>query len=121
MKKNRMVIFLAIVVLTFILFANYINASGLGNGFDNSIVGNEDVDISIKASGYRIIQIVMTFVQVFAVIGIAVAGIRYMFAGSNAKAEIKKGVISVFIGSAIIFGMTTFMKIILGTFENILK
>ena len=55
---------------------------------------------------------IMSVVQIVAIACVVFAGVRYMFAGSEQKADIKKGMISLVIGGVLVFGAVTIIQVI---------
>lgn len=55
---------------------------------------------------------VTTVIQVLAVAAVVFAGLRYMFASADQKADIKKQLIILVIGAVLVFGATTVLKVI---------
>ena len=56
--------------------------------------------------------------QVIAFIAIIFAGIRYMFASADAKADIKKQTIILVVGAIFVFGASLIVQVIMGLFEE---
>lgn len=121
MKKLLSILLLLTIMLS--LLGN-IYAAQLGTGYDETIVNNPStnkVAESYRAVGYRILSIVSTIFQVLSVLGIVLAGTRYMLAGASAKADMKKSLISILIGCFIIFGASSLVRILESTFEKVLQ
>lgn len=55
---------------------------------------------------------VTTVIQVLAIAAVVFAGLRYMFASADQKADIKKQLIILVIGAVLVFGATTVLKVI---------
>ncbi len=60
---------------------------------------------------------VVTIVQILAVAAVVFAGLRYMFASADQKADIKKSMGTLAIGAVLVFGATTVIRFI-GTATN---
>ena len=54
----------------------------------------------------------VTIIQILAVAAVVFAGIRYMFASANDKADIKKQMVILVIGAVLVFGATFVLRII---------
>lgn len=68
----------------------------------------------IKNTTKNIWDTIATIVQVLAVAAVVFAGVRYMFASADQKADIKKGMIILVIGAVMVFGATAILKMIYG-------
>lgn len=64
---------------------------------------------------------VITVVQILAVAAVVFAGLRYMFASADQKADIKKSMGVLAIGAVLVFGATLLIRLIGTASENILK
>lgn len=60
----------------------------------------------------NIADTVITVVQILAVAAVVLAGVRYMFAGADKKAEIKDSMIVLVIGGILVFAASSVIKII---------
>ena len=56
--------------------------------------------------------VVLTIVRILAFAAIIFAGVRYMFASADQKADIKKGMIFLALGAALVFASSTIIEII---------
>lgn len=76
---------------------------------------NSDLEGTSTATGVtntakNIWSTLATVVQILAVAAVVFAGVRYMFASADQKADIKKGMIILVIGAVLVFGATTILK-----------
>lgn len=55
---------------------------------------------------------VLVIIQVLAVAAVVFAGLRYMFASADQKADIKKQLIILVIGAVLVFGASTVLSVI---------
>ena len=55
---------------------------------------------------------IASIVQILAIAAVVFAGVRYMFASADQKADIKKGMGILAIGGILVFGATTVLKLI---------
>lgn len=76
-----------------------LNVSGDGIGTIDKTVGN--VWVTIR-----------TILQIAAVGAVIFAGVRYMFASADTKADIKKQMIILVVGAVLVFGATTVISFI---------
>ena len=67
---------------------------------------------------YKIWGVILVVLQVAAVAGVIFAGVRYMFASADSKADMKKSMIHLVIGMLIVFGATTVVGFVTGTFKE---
>ena len=63
---------------------------------------------------------VITVVQIVAVAAVVFAGLRYMFASADQKADIKKSMGTLAIGAVLVFGATLVIRLIGTTTDSIL-
>ena len=73
----------------------------------------------ITTVGQKIVDIISTVGVVIAVIVLLVLGIKYMVGSASEKAEYKKTMIPYLIGVMILFGISTFLSIILKMTETV--
>lgn len=67
---------------------------------------------AITGFAQNIADTVTTVVQILAVAAVVLAGVRYMFAGADKKAEIKDSMIVLVIGGILVFAASSVIKII---------
>lgn len=82
---------------------------------DNKGVG------SINDAANRVWSTVLTILQIAAVAAIVIAGVRYMFASADQKADIKKGMIGLVIGAVLVFAASTVVQFILTASKQIMQ
>ena len=103
MDKNMIYKIIPVLLMFCIILTNVF---GFGNGFDPSIVPVGDDVEEIKAPIEKIWGTISLLLQVCAVGGIILTGVRYMFAGADAKADMKKTLPLLIIGMVIVFAST---------------
>lgn len=81
---------------------------------DSAPTGEASPDI-VNAAG-NVWATVASVVQVLAIAAVVFAGVRYMFASADQKADIKKGMGMLAVGGILVFGATTVLKL----FDDIL-
>lgn len=94
--------------------------TAIGNGFNEGYIpsGNE-VSSDIKAPVSRITNTLILILQVLTVGGIIATGVRYMFATTDAKADIKKTIPFLIIGIIIVFAGPSVIKFITDVFNEV--
>ena len=117
MKKSRKIFatvlqILMLVAVMFVSFAPSIMAAGNAtvnkiNGLANGS-GVNSIDTSVK----KVWSTVLTILQIAAVAAIVIAGVRYMFASADQKADIKKGMIGLVVGAVLVFAASTVVQFI---------
>lgn len=117
MKKSRKIFatvlpILMLVAVMFVSFAPSIMA--VGNDTVNKINGlaNGSGVNSIDTSVKKVWSTVLTILQIAAVAAIVIAGVRYMFASADQKADIKKGMIGLVVGAVLVFAASTVVQFI---------
>ena len=68
----------------------------------------DDVDTAVQ----KIWGTVLTVLQVCAVAALVFAGVKYMFASADGKAEIKNGMLGLVVGAILVFGASAVIKFI---------
>ena len=113
MFKIIPVIFIFCIILT--------NVFGFGNKFDPSVVPDGNDVVQIKQPVEKIWNTVSLVLQVCAVAGIIFAGIRYMFAGADAKSELKKSLPYLITGLVIVFASPYVIGFVVEIVEEVTK
>ena len=139
MKKIVVAIMLIVVMFTALSVNVYarptdvnqaLPESDLSDGFED---GNDTDDWGPSDPGYNqnlidnkiegkvkdVWATVVTVVQVLAVACVVFAGLRYMFASANQKADIKQGLMYLAIGAIFVFGAITIIDIVTKTFGEV--
>ena len=62
--------------------------------------------------------VLLTVLQVASIAGVIFAGVRYMFASSDSKADMKKSMIYLIIGMVIVFSAATVVDLVSKTFDD---
>lgn len=89
-----------------------------GSGTETEIDGRYD---KFNNALYRIWGAVLVVLQIASVAGVIFVGLKYMFASSDVKADLKKNMINLVIGMIIVFGASTVVGFVTGTFTDIFK
>ena len=98
-----------------------ISGSGIGNRYNNSNVQTGDVSNNIRTPIERTWGIILVVLQVASVSGVIFAGVRYMFASADQKADLKTSLVPLIIGMVIVFGASTVVGIVTDVFEDAFK
>lgn len=117
MKKSRKIFatvlpILMLVAVMFVSFAPSIMAAG--NAIVEKVNGlAEGAGVtSINKSVNKVWSTILTILQIAAVAAIVIAGVRYMFASADQKADIKKGMIGLVVGAVLVFAASTVVQFI---------
>lgn len=120
MKKKIISVVLFIVIFMF-MFMPMVQCDTVGDGFHYGYIPHRTVSSSLKSPFDNIWATAIVVLQVVSVAAVVIAGIRYMFASADQKADIKKGIIYIVIGAVIVFGATTVIGVVTGTFNQLLS
>ena len=98
-------------------------AETVGNEFDYSLVPNDDFTEgeNVKRPIKRVWSSLILVLQAASVAGIIFAGVRYMFASAEIKADIKASMIHLVIGMVIVFAASSVVGVVTGTFNNLVN
>ena len=107
------VLMLAVLVFTSVYAQNVNNLGNLTYG------GTASGIVSKTAGGMW--ATVVTIVQILAVAAVVFAGLRYMFASADQKADIKKSMGTLAIGAVVVFGATTVIKFVSNAANQVVK
>ena len=73
---------------------------------------NATPSASAQSSILKVWGTVLLILQILSVAAIVIAGIRYMFASADAKADIKKQTITLVVGAVLVFGASGIINMI---------
>ena len=124
MKKVLIILMLIISISFTFQYANIVfgvetNDLGAGFSYDNVPKEGSSSIEKIENPIKRVWSTVIYILQIASVAGVIVMGIRYMFANSDKKADIKKGTILAVIGIIMVFAASTFVGFIIDAFNEI--
>ncbi len=106
-------------IMPVVLVALVVLASPSFAAVDLSGIANPGAGIgTVNNVAKRIWSTVLTILQICAVAAVVFAGVKYMFASADAKAEIKNSMIGLVVGAILVFGASTFINIILNISEE---
>lgn len=133
MKKSKKIFLrvLPILIVAVMLVANFsfvgaaaksssssssepVNSNNLG-----SLAGNQTGSGTMNTAVQKMWASVLLILQILAVAAIVFAGVRYMFASADEKADIKKQMIILVIGAVLVFAASTIISIIVNVTNDI--
>ena len=76
---------------------------------------------SVNTAVYKVWNTVSLILQILAVAAIVFAGVRYMFASADGKADIKKQTIGLVVGAVLVFGASYIINFIVSVTSDVLK
>lgn len=113
MKKSKKIFLrvIPILVLAFVLLTSNVFAAGFSDFNKDLNVGTVTATNSTNMVK-RVWGIILTVLQVAAIAALVFAGVRYMFASADQKADIKKSMGTLAIGAILVFGASTVVQIL---------
>lgn len=116
MKKSKKIFLRVLPVLmlaVMLISSNFVFAdkAGFGNFTGDMKVNADTSGNTVKSIG-TVWGIILTVLQVAAIAAVVFAGVRYMFASADSKADIKKQMIWLVIGAILVFGASTVIQLI---------
>lgn len=120
MKKSKKVVIrtlTVIMMLVLVFTANIISAAAITPGDPRT--GSEISGITNL--GGRVWSTVAVIVQIAAIAAIVFAGVRYMFASADDKANIKKQTVILIVGAALVFAAVPLAKFISNVANDVLR
>ena len=116
MKKiNKIMTVLMLVVVACAFVAPVFGVTYDPNVLDNASAASGDVETLVN----NVWGTVSLVVQVLAIACVVFAGLRYMFASADAKADIKKQTVILVVGAILVFGATWLIQIIANATKDI--
>lgn len=88
-------------------------------GSASELSGDETGVGNVNTASQRVWATVMNIAQILAVAAVIFAGVRYMFASADQKADIKKSMIILVVGAVLVFAATGILKFIQGAADSI--
>lgn len=120
MKKSKKIILRilpVLLVLALVITSNVFAANGNAISADVPEGGNRISKITdLGGSIWSTIQVI---VQIAAIAAIVFAGVRYMFASADDKANIKKQTVILIVGAALVFAAVPIAKFIQDTANQV--
>ncbi|MBR5228124.1 MAG: TrbC/VirB2 family protein [Clostridia bacterium] len=113
--KKLVKILPAVLVVALVLTNVFANISVPGN----EIVGDKPITGITNLAG-NVWATVITIVQILAIAAVVFAGLRYMFASADQKADIKKSMGILVVGGILVFAASTILSFVSGLAESTL-
>lgn len=123
MKKSKKIMLwvLPLLVIGCLMVTNVVFGMNLGNKVEDTMndANNGEVIDTVTGLTYKVWNTVSVVAQVAAIIAIIFAGVRYMFASADQKADIKKQTIILVVGALLVFGAGLVVNLINGVVGNL--
>lgn len=132
MKKSKKiflrvlpVLIIAVMMFTFTFSFNFVSAAKNNKNAtepisnDLSSMGGGNGSTTLNDTAKNIWSSVTLILQILAVAAIVFAGVRYMFASADAKADIKKQMVILIIGAVMVFAASTIINVIVNVTKEI--
>lgn len=118
MSKTKKIVWRMIpVMLLMIVFISNGVWGAFSNLNPNASVPTQDTDMTQMIS--RIWGIILVVLQVAAVAALVFAGVKYMYASADQRAEIKQSLMYLAIGAVLVFGAATVIGFVTEAFDEI--
>jgi type IV secretory pathway VirB2 component (pilin) len=109
-------IFLVVVVLLApVVSAATSTDTGIAPTMPSAGTGITNIDNAAK----NVWGTIQTVVQIVAIAAVIIAGVRYMLAGPNDKADIKKQTVALVFGAILVFAAVPVINFIIGIFNQV--
>ena len=102
----------AICTFLFVVVAVVGSVYGINVPTASEITGSTNSSNTVRNVAKGVWSTVTTIVQILAVAAVVFAGIRYMFASADAKADIKKQTVILIVGAVLVFGATAILEFV---------
>lgn len=109
MLRVMPIVLVAVLVLTNSIYAYTVDTT----------ITNPTGSIGLETSVGKIWGTVLTILRILAVAAIVFAGVKYMFASAEGKADIKNGMLGLVVGAIMVFGASIVIEIIMNAAEKI--
>lgn len=114
-KKMIFRVMFAVIMIT-LFVVTPVFANGISTDFPSGNGSIAKVDESVK----KVWGTVLTVVQILAFASVVFAGLRYMFASADQKADIKKGLGMLAVGAILVFAASTVIKFVVDAADQII-
>ena len=115
MKKSKKIL-LAIIPVVLVLLVVSTNVFAVSDMFNMDSLNNAVSGGSASTNATNAVQgvwkTVLLILQILAVAAIVIAGVRYMFASADTKADIKTQTITLVVGAVLVFGASGIINMI---------
>ena len=112
MLRVMPIVLVAMLILTGPVFAR--TAQEIEDMASGAGIGNVNTAVS------SVWSTILTVLQICAIAAIVFAGVKYMFASADGKAEIKNGMIGLVVGAILVFAASTVVQFIINASEEVL-
>lgn len=122
MKKSKKILLRVIPVFLVLTVVLTSSVFGFGNFNTNSMqnIGTESSGLNtVNSAVSKAWNTVTLILQILAVAAIVFAGVRYMFASADAKADIKKQTIGLVVGAILVFGASMIVNFIINVISEV--
>lgn len=122
MKKSKKIFLriLPVLMVLMIVFTTNVFAANEGfNAFSSEMKVNANKSGNTIGTISNAWGIILTILQVAAIAAVVFAGVRYMFASADSKADIKKQMIWLVIGAVLVFGASTVIQLVTNVANDI--
>lgn len=110
MKKMLKV--LAVVAIVLVVAFTMTSVFAIAVPTDAELTGGTTGSTAVTGAANKVWSTVITIIQILAVAAVVFAGLRYMFASAEDKADIKKSMMILVIGAVLVFAATTILQFI---------
>ncbi len=114
--KKFMLRAIPVVLVALVVLAGPVFGAGVDQVM-NMAEGNGIGTVNTAVS--KVWSTVLTILQILAVAAIVFAGVKYMFASAEGKADIKNGMIGLVVGAILVFGASAIVKMILNASKEV--
>lgn len=123
MKKSKKIMLriIPIVLVLMVIVTANVFATGKSSSPISPNLGSSSTNIpTVSNTANKIWGTVTLILQIAAVAAVVFAGVRYMFASADTKADIKKQMVILVIGAVLVFGATTVINFIVTVTNEVL-
>ena len=117
MKKILIVLSVIVMCVVFVTNVFALDIDNVDDPFKNNGQGITEVDKAVK----KIWTTVLVVVQILAVAAVVFAGLRYMFASADTKADIKRSMGMLAVGAILVFAATTIISFVVKSANKALQ
>lgn len=112
------VIFMALILISCIINVTYASGEFTAESI-NSELSNTDISGSKAAQSVKKIWgTILLILQVLAVAAFCFAGVKYMFASADTKANLKNRMVGLMVGAVLVFGATGVINLIVNVTKD---
>lgn len=107
-----------VILVGILMLANFSTVSAAWDPLNNGSLTNDSMN-NIETGVSKVWNTVTSVLQVLAIAAIVFAGVKYMFASAEGKADIKTGMLGLVIGAILVFGASTIIKVVLKAQQDV--